>query len=234
MNPFKRASTELAEIYDFWRWAHEELRPGNGGHGSGSGERTLGVNLADLSWIAGDDILKVLHSWEVIIRADRHLTPPALVRRKSLGREIKKTVDFALAHLEWSSQQEWFADYAGEIHDLHEMGKVASRHVVEKSKFIPCPADGENGEPCGQLLKIRDGEMMEIVRCRNCQTEWTAIRLMAVALTDSRREVWLDAEAISEYLGIAPKAVQVFAKRHEIQRRGQLFNLTQFLAARRI
>jgi len=59
MNPFKRASTELAEIYDFWRWAHEELRPGNGGHGSGSGERTLGVNLAALSWIAGDDILKV-------------------------------------------------------------------------------------------------------------------------------------------------------------------------------
>jgi hypothetical protein len=234
MNPLKRVSFELAEIYDFWKLAHEELRPGNGGHGSASGERTLGINISALSWIAGDDILKVLHSWEVIIRAERHLTPPAMVERASLNREIRVTVDFALAHLEWSSQQDWFGDYAEEIHDLHQMGKVASRHIVEKAKFIPCPADDKNGQPCGQLLKIRDGEMMEIVRCRNCQSEWTAIRLMAVALADSRRQVWLDAEAISEYLGIAPKAVQVFAKRHEIGRRGQLLNLTQFLAARRI
>ena len=56
-----RIHRHLEDIKDFYEAAHAELIPGNGGHGSSSGERTIGINVAALSFIAGDDILKVLH-----------------------------------------------------------------------------------------------------------------------------------------------------------------------------
>lgn len=229
----RRIQFQLDDLLELWVSAHSELTPGSGGHGSSSSERPIGINVSALSFIAGDDILKILHSWEQLIRQDRNLTPPAHLFRKPLGEEILDAIDFAKTHLQWSATQEWIKDYADEIKALHTMGMGAARKFVPKTKRIACPADNQEGLPCGSLLAI-DEDLGAIIECRKCKTEWTAIRLIAVALADTRREVWLDAEAIAEYVGIGAKQVYKIAKIHDIPKRGQLFSFNKFLATRNL
>ena len=226
-----RVTAMLENLITFWTAAHAELKPGNGGHGSSSGERTLGINVQALSFIAGDDILKTLHSWESIIRTERRLTPPALIAKKPVGVEVYEAVRFAQSHLEWSATQEWIGDYVDEIRDLEKMGSSAAREYVEKAKRISCPADGEDGNACATIIRLHSGD--EVVSCPKCGTAWNTVRLIAVALSDEQNEIWLDAEAIGEFIGITPKAIYTLAKRHSIPKRGQLFDLKKILATRK-
>jgi hypothetical protein len=227
-----RIHRQLEDIKDFYEAAHAELIPGNGGHGSSSGERTIGVNVAALSFIAGDDILKVLHSWEVIVRAERKLTPPALLDRYPVSQEVALAIGFAQGHLNWMGMQEWIGDFADEVKDLHAIGKTAARDYVEKVKRIQCPADTQEGLECGHWLKINEEELTDIVPCKKCGTEWSAIRLIAVAMTDARRDIWVDAEAIGEYLNIPARYVRRDAKKLGVAKKGQLYNLKEFVALR--
>lgn len=224
----------LTDIDGFYLAAHSELIPGSGGHGSSSGERTIGINVGALSFVAGDDILGLLHSWEVVTRQGRKLTAPALLAKKPVAEEVRDAIAFAIAHLPWMATQEWIGDFAKEVKALHELGRMAARDFVEKSKRIDCPADTQDGSRCGHTLKIAQGDTMEIVTCKLCGTEWTALRLIAVALSDTRREVLLDAEAIGGYLGILPRSVHLFAKRNKISKQGQRYNLNEFLAKRNV
>lgn len=225
--------TMLDDLFQLWLAAHDELLPGNGGAGSSSGERTIGVNVQALSFIAGDDILKILHSWEGEVRQERHLTPPALLKRKDLKSEISDAIKFAQTHLEWMGQQDWIGDFADEVKELHLAGSQAARRTAEKVKRISCPADTAEGLPCGQILRLTDEDLLDVVACRKCGTEWTTLRLMAVALADNRKEIWLDAEAIGSYLKLDPKYIHKYCKRHEISKKGYLYNLKEILARRK-
>ena len=225
--------TMLDDLFSLWVAAHDELLPGNGGAGSSSGERTIGVNLQALSFIAGDDILKILHSWEGEVRQERGLTPPAFLKRKDLKSEIEDAIKFAQTHLDWMGQQSWIGDFASEVKELHQTGSQAARRTAEKVKRISCPADTADGLPCGQILRLTDDNLFDIVECRLCGTQWTAIRLIAVALTDNRKEIWLDAEAIGKFIDIDPSAVHKYCKRHEISKKGYLYNLKEILTKRK-
>ena len=222
---------ELDDIWQFWNSAHAELLPGNGNAGSSSGERTIGVNVSALSFIAGDDIIGTLHEWEKLIRGDRNLTPPAMMPKLPVAEEINAAINFAKTHAKWSSQQPWVDDYYREINELHKIGKIASRFQAEKTQRITCPADFEENR-CGQILKIVD--LGQSIKCRKCKTEWTVARLMAVAMTDSQNEVWLDVEAIAEYLDLTEKSIYQIIRKHQIARRGQLYNFKQILDTRRL
>ena len=224
---------QLDDIWQFWNSAHAELLPGNGGAGSSSGERTIGVNVSALSFIAGDDILGTLHEWEKLIRSDRDLTPPAMMPKLPIAEEINSAINFAKTHAEWSSEQPWAEDYFREIREIHQLGKTASRIQADKAKRISCPADIGEDQRCGQILKVQEDDLGEIINCRKCQTEWTTGRLIAVALTDSSNDVWLDAEAIAGYLGVGEKVIYKIAKKHQIAKRGQLYNFKQILDTRR-
>ena len=229
----RRLHTQLDDLLELWDAAHLELLPGKGGHGSSSGERTIGLNVAALSFVAGDDILGLLHEWEKQVRADRGLTPPALLKKEpTLRDEISAAVSFAQAHLDWMGTQDWIADFARELRDLHSMATAAARKFVERVRRIPCPADNAEGLPCGNLLAVRDDQLLEVFSCRRCGSEWTSFRLIAVALSEPTREVWLDAEAIGGYLGMEPNYVHKFARRHHITKRGQLYDFKAVIAAR--
>lgn len=223
----------LDDLYELWQASHNELLPGNGGAGSSSGERTIGINVAALSFIAGDDILKILHSWESEIRQERGLTPPAFLKKLPLEDEIKTAIRFAQAHLDWMGQQPWIGDFADEVKDLVAIGNAAARRTADKVKRIACPADNADGLPCGRILRINDENLLDIVECGLCGTQWTAIRLMAVALADDSKEIWLDADAIGSYLNLDSKAIHKFCKRHEISKRGYLYNLKEILTKRK-
>lgn len=224
---------KLDDILEFWQLAHDELLPGRSGSGGRSSERTIGLNVNALSFIAGHDILGCLHEWEKLIREARELTPPALVAKaKSLEDEITQGVKFAQANLAWSGTQDWIADFAGEVKDIHSQGMQAAKQFVEKTRRIPCPATMPDGQYCEKPLKVDSDDPLKLFECRKCGTTWSTIRLIAVAMSNPQQPVWLDAEAIGTYLGMTYKNVHEFARRHKIARRGELFDLQQIIRLR--
>ena len=221
----------LDDLGEFWSASHDELLPGRSGSGGRSSERTIGLNVAALSFVAGSDILGILHEWEKVIRADRRLTPPAMVRKpESVGAEIVDAIAFAQTHLRWAGEQEWISDYMREVKELHAMGMAAARRFVKKARRIACPAEVSEGGNCNNLLKINDDDPLDIFQCRKCESQWTTLRLIAVAMSDPHRDIWLDAEAIAAYTNIQERQVYRIVKKEKISRKGQLYNVKQFLA----
>ena len=217
--------SHLDDILEFWQLAHNELLPGRSGNGGRSSERTLGLNVAALSFIAGDDILGCLHEWEKIVRQDRNLTKPAFLKKLPLGTEIQEAVKFAQRHLQWSGEQPWIGDFATEVREIHSQGMAAARQFVEKQRKIACPAEINEGGVCGNLLAINSDDPMDVFNCRRCGSEWTTLRLVAVAMSDPTRKVWLDAEAIGKWMGISERHVHRIARKNGIIKRGQLYDV---------
>lgn len=230
-----RLARQLSDLMELWSAAHGELIPGRGGSGGSSNEQSIGINVSALSFIAGTDILGLLHEWEKEIRSERGLTPPALVKRQpGLGDEIKVAVEFALTHLPWSSQQSWIGDFADELGHLHAMGRNAAKVFADKVARIPCPADDRDGLPCGQNIYIKDGDLMAIFSCPKCHSDWTALRLVAVAISAGSAPVLLDPEAIGHLIGMTSQGVVKFAKRHCLDRQGLRYDLREILTARNV
>jgi hypothetical protein len=223
---------QLDDLFELWQAAHDELLPGKGQGGSSSSERSIGLNVQALSFIAGNDLLDVLHEWEKLVRSERQLTPPAMVKKLPLDQEIKAAVKFAQVHLTWSGEQPWIGDFATELRDLHGTAMAAARQFAQRIRRIACPSDQADGTACGNSLPIREENLMDVFTCRRCQSEWTTLRLMMVALADPRREVWLDAEAIAGYMGISDRRVRQIAREIKARRKGQLLDFKAILATR--
>ena len=215
----------LDDLLEFWHSAHGELLPGKSGSGGRSSERTIGLNVNALSFIAGDDILGCLHEWEKLIRQDRNLTPPAFLKKLPLSDELHAAVEFAQVHLQWSGAQAWIGDFSDELRELHSKGMTAAKAFVQKTRKIPCPAEIGHGGVCANPLRINTDDPLDIFQCRKCESQWTTLRLVAVAMSDVKREVWLDAEAIGNFIGVSERHVHRLAKRHDVKRRGQLYDL---------
>lgn len=227
-----RLFTQLGDLLELWSLAHGELLPGGGGHGSSSGEMTIGLNLQALNFIAGNDILNLLHSWESLVRSERSLTPPAMLKKENLTKEIAKAIRFAQEQIDWLGTTDYIQDFAREIRELHGMGVAASRQFVKRTRKITCPADDREGLPCGNLLNLREDDVLELFSCKKCGSEWSTYRLIVVALSDPRTEFWLDAEAIASWLHLTPRRVQQIAKEHRVAKRGSLYDLKAILQAR--
>lgn len=218
----------LDDLIEFWDAAHGELTPARTGSGARSSEISIGLNVNALSFITGHDILTMLHSWEALVRQERKLTPPGLLApAPSLADEIATAIKFAQTHLLYSSKQEWFAEFVKELKEVHRQGMVASRHFVEKTRKIKCPAEIDDGE-CGNLLRIQKIDPLAIIECRKCDTQWTTLRLIAVALSNPNTQVWLDLEAIGKLMGISERHARRVAKHLKISKRGELYDVNQF------
>jgi len=222
--------SQLDDLMEFWKGAHSELLPGRSGSGARSSERTIGVNVNALSFIAGDDILGILHEWEKLIRADRKLVPPAFIPPSALEKKIQATIKFHQTHLSWSGKQDWIGEFAREVRELHSTGIAASRSFVEKKHKIACPTEMPDSI-CGNFLTINHDDPLDLFDCRKCGNQWNTIRLMAVAMS-SRQEVWLDAEAIAIYFRMTVKAVHQFARRHKVKKMMSSYDLIDFQAKR--
>lgn len=222
----------LQELLTLWTEAHNCLTPGGGGHGTASSELTLGINVVALSFINGADILDILHAWEHLIRDERNLTPPALLPARPLADEIQHAVRFQQTHLDWSACQPWADDWKREISELHALGMTAARQYVTKSRRIPCPADLDDGTTCGNRLTLPD-TMTDTIHCRRCSSEWTPIRLVAVSMSSDDNDIWLDLDAIAQWLGISERHARRIANKHHVRRRGTLYDLRAMRDARK-
>jgi hypothetical protein len=197
---------------------------------------TIGVNLSALDFVAGQTILNTLHEWEKIVREERHLSPVALIpKQPSVEAEVSATVKFHLAHLDWALSQPWVDEFAREVAQVHSTGMTAARRFLDPVKRIPCPADLPDGKGvCNALIPVKGDDLREPVTCRRCKSEWTPARLIAVAMSAPNLNVWLDTEAIANWVGLSERQVRRVSTKHQIPRKGQLINLAEFLNVRSV
>jgi len=225
---FMKVKSSLVEIPDLHFEAQMFITPGRSGSGKASAERSIGVNVAALDFSVATDLLRTLHSWEVIIRSDRKLTPPALVPKEpTIDAEVQATVDFHCSHLEWSLSQEWAVEFASEVYGLHAKGRSAAKRFTEQARRIPCPTDD-----CKRFVVIDVENLMDDVSCFGCKQSWSVLRLIALAMSNPDRKFYLDVEAIAAWMGTTERTVYNLIKTHKVERRGSLYDLSAIIKAR--
>lgn len=204
------------------------LEPSRTGSGVVSAERSIGINVNALDFSMATDLLAILHGWEEIIRRDRQLTPPALVRREqTTDLEVLATCDFHIAHLSWTLTQPWALDFAGEVWGLHARGRAAAKKFKEQARRIPCPTDD-----CKKFVVIDVEQMSQDVSCFGCQQSWSVLRLVALAMSNPSRRFFLDAEAIAAWLQMTEREVYRLVKKFEIEKRGSTYDLQALMKVR--
>ena len=223
-----KVRSALLELPVFQHEAGFYLAPGRSGAGAVSTERSIGINVSALDFSMATELLRVLHSWEVIIRNDRNLTRPALlVRGPTIEAEVHETCTFHIIHLDWSLTQEWAKEFADEVNELHAKGKSAAKRFSEQPRRIPCPTDD-----CKRFVVIDVEHLMEEVQCLGCRERWSVLRLVALAMLNERRRFFLDVEAIALWLGITERAVYQIIKAHAVSQRGKLYDLSEIVKLR--
>jgi hypothetical protein len=221
----KSALTELPELQS---GAASFISPGRSGSGSPSTERSIGFNVNALDYSMGKELLGVLHKYEALIRRGRTLTPPALLKREAtVEKEVAATVSFHLAHLEWTVQQDWLEDFAGQIKELHSKGMATNKKFIEKPRRIPCPTD-----ECRAHIVIDIENLLAGVRCHKCRTSWTLYRLLALAMNNPNRTFWLDVEAICLWMNISKIDLNKIVRQHNVPMKNGLYDISAIAKAR--
>jgi hypothetical protein len=218
----------LTELPELQQGAAAFVTPGRSGSGSPSTERSIGFNVNALDYSMGKELLGLLHKYEALIRRGRTLTPPALLKREAtVEKEVAATVSFHLAHLEWTVQQDWLEDFAGQVKELHSKGMATNKKFIEQPRKIPCPT-----EECRAHIVIDIENLLAGVRCHKCRTSWTLYRLLALAMNNPNRTFWLDIDAICMWMNISKTDLNKIVRQHNIPTKNGLYDISAIAKAR--
>ena len=224
------AKIQLADLPILLRQAEGFLQPGNGGRGSSSGERTIGVNVEALNFITGHDLLGILYGWQDLIR-DLLGLEDRLTLRGPVQSKVGNAVEFIQVHWEWFRRQdEFIGDFIREIRTLHSRGMSITGQSEPKVTQIVCPSDYDGGI-CGRKLTVDGSDLNALIECGKCKRAWTTSWLIQVVLDQPNADVWLDAEAIARYKKLSPNHVRKVAKKWSVPQLGSLYHLQKFLIA---
>lgn len=227
---FGRLRSILQELPQLQFEAGFYLEPSRTGSGMATTERSIGINVNALDFSMATDLLGILHAWEAVIRKDRRLTPPALVKRQAnIELEVLATCEFHIAHLSWTLTQEWALDFAGELYGLHARGRAAAKKFKEQARRIPCPTDD-----CEKFVVIDVEQLSQDVSCFGCKQSWSVLRLVALAMSNPNRRFFLDVEAVSAWLQMTHKEVYRLIKKFDVERRGSTYDLQAIMKARQV
>ena len=138
--------------------------------------------------------------------------------------EVEATCQFHITHLDWIIHQDWAKDFAGEVKELHSKGMAAAKRFKEQPRRIPCPTDD-----CKRFVVIDVENLSDEVSCFGCKQSWTVARLVKLAMSNPNRKFFLDVEAISLWLKISQREIYRIVKRHDIEKRGSLYNFGDIL-----
>lgn len=220
--------SNLEELPQLQADAASFITPSRSGSGAPSTERSIGFNVSALDYSMANELLKILHDYESIIRKQRELTRPALLLKKeSRELEVAATVSFHLTHLDWSVKQDWVSQFAREVKEIHSKGLSVTKKFIEKTRRIPCPTDA-----CNKKLAIDIESLMEDIKCLGCHGEWTVLRLIQLALTNPDKEFLLDIETICLWLGDTEKNIMKVIKANDIKKKSGLYNMKEIINAR--
>jgi len=218
----------LREIPVLQREAGDHIAPGRSASGAVSAERSIGVNVNALDYSMATELIAILHSWESQVRSARSLTPPALIAKEhTVEAEVEATCKFHLAHLDWTLTQEWAADFAQEVKELHARGLAAAKRFVEQPRRIPCPTDD-----CKRFIVIDVEFLFADVKCFGCKNQWALLRLITLAMSNKSKKFYLDVEAIALWLGISERQVWKIIKGNNVSRKGSLYDISEIVASR--
>ena len=229
-----KLQSHLIELPELQSAASEFIAPSRTGSGAVSTERSIGVNVSALDFSMATELLAILHGWEQIIRAERKLTPPALVaKERTTDLEVEATCKFHITHLDWIIHQDWAKDFAGEVAELHAKGMAAAKRFTEQPRRIPCPTDDCKKFVVIDVVKVKENGLADEVTCFGCRQSWSLIRLVTLAMSNPSRKFFLDVEAIALWLGIKPRQVYSIIKENGIQKQsGNLYSLGDIINAR--
>jgi hypothetical protein len=227
---YRTLKSNLAELPELQQGAAAFVTPGKSGSGSPSTERPIGLNVNALDYSMGKELLGLLHKYEALIRRCRSLTPPALLKREAtVDLEVAATVSFHLAHLEWTVQQDWVEEFAGQIKELHSKGMACNKRFIEQPRKIPCPT-----EECRAHIIIDIENLLAGVTCHKCRTSWTLYRLLALAMNNPNRTFWLDIDAICLWMNLTKVDLNKIVRDHNIPTKHGLYDISAIAKARRL
>lgn len=221
---------ELPQLHFESGFFIEPVRTGKGGRPS---ERSIGINVSALDFSMANELLRVMWSWETLIREKNNLTKPGLLTMEKVEREVQKTCEFHRTWLHWSIKQEWIGDFFDEVKAIHSRGMNAARRYVETQRRIPCPSDDHQEGQCGNPLLVEAQDLEYEVECKRCGTNWSVIRLIAVVATDRSKPFMLDIQAICIWLGISRRQVYRIIRKYGIVKVAGKFDVHQIMDARR-
>ena len=225
---YRSLRSNLTELPELQSGAASFVTPGRSGSGTVSTERSIGFNVNALDYSMANELLGVMHKYEAIIRRGRSLTPPALLKREAtVELEVAATVSFHLAHLEWTVQQDWVEEFAGQVKELHSKGMACNKKFIEQPRRIPCPTD-----ECRAHIVIDIENLMAGVTCHKCRTSWTLYRLLGLAMNNPNRTFWLDDEAICLWMNISKIDLNKIVRDHNIPVKNGLYDISAISKAR--
>jgi hypothetical protein len=225
---YSSLKSALAELPELQQGAASFITPGRSGSGAVSTERSIGFNVNALDYSMGKELLGVMHKYEALIRRARSLTPPALLNRKAtVELEVAATISFHLSHLEWTVQQDWLEDFAGQVKELHSKGMATNKKFIEQPRKIPCPT-----EECRAHIVIDIENLLAGVKCHKCRTSWTLYRLLALAMNNPNRTFWLDIDAICLWMNISKIDLNKIVRDHKIPVKNGLYDISAIAKAR--
>jgi hypothetical protein len=211
---------DLSQLPELQKEAKGFLVPGRSGSGSPSTERSIGFNVNALDYSMANETISVLHKYEIPIRRGRSLTPPAYLKpQPTTELELEESVKFHLAHLEWTINQEWVKDFAGQVKELHTKGMAVTKKFIEQPRRIPCPTDD-----CKSHIVMDMDNLLADVVCHKCRTSWTMYRLLTLALNNPNKVFYLDMEAICLWLSMTPREILKIVNTHNISKKNGLYD----------
>jgi len=219
---------DLSQLPTLQQEAKNFLVPGRSGSGTVSTERSIGFNVNALDYSMANETISVLHKWEVPIRKGRSLTPPAYLKaHPTVELELEESVKFHLAHLEWSMDQEWVKDFAGQVKELYTKGMAVTKKFIEQPRRIPCPTDD-----CRSSIVMDINNLMAGVTCHKCRTSWTMYRLLTLAMNNPNKTFYLDMDAICLWLNLSPREILKIVNAHDISKKNGLYDIAAITKAR--
>lgn len=167
-------------------------------------------------------VLKVLESWEVLIRDARHMPaygPASAFRAIKARRGFNDTsstltgvTGFLRASLPWwqSNPDMPIEDFANEVRLCRRAMAHYDPDTQPIGTMIRCPTLLDTAE-CGYRLHFTEPD--EHVTCRRCGVTRDAMTLVTVALTDRTAHVWVDPEAAEKQTGCTTTTLRRWASR---------------------
>jgi hypothetical protein len=213
-----RMRDQLRDVLEFYALTEGELIPGSSTGGRGT-ERSIGVRLAALDFLAGHDVVAIVASWEDNLRDHYELTDTTTVTRPAPL--LSRSVTFLTTWLPRACTDfPHITDLATELRECWSLAQSAARVSPARSLSITCVADDDRRDTgiCGSRIPVGVEEVTGRVTCKRCRTTWDVPHLMHVAISTPGAELWADPEAAAGYFRLTSKTLRQWARADHIRR----------------
>lgn len=228
-----RMRHRLTDIVEFYALAEHEIAPGTTTARTTGTERSIGVRIIALDFLAGHDVVAVLDSWHRDWRDTYGLADP------KAGPDVQATlvriVSFLLAWLEQAcTDHPAIEEFAHELAQSWNTARSAARMAPASRVVVECPTIDTDGQPCTGKISLDDQDQ---TYCRQCRTTRNLDLLLAITGADNAAPVWVDGEAAAKQSRIPERTLRRWASRGWITRshgRYDLRSIETFIQTRRV